>query len=80
MKLPIIVKENDCGDINVFATIEEAEAYMEPVDVENGEYTVTDADDQLLEVRVIIEEIPLFLGFWKRRVEKTRIMGSATGP
>jgi len=75
MKLPIIVNEH--GSCDVFATVEEAEAYMEPIDVENGEYTVTDANGQNLIVYVIIKEVPLLWGLFKTRVKKTRIIDPA---
>lgn len=71
MKTPISINEH--GDINSFSSIEEAESYMEPIDVEHGEYIVTDADGLKLSVGVVIEEVPLLWGLWKSRVKKVRI-------
>lgn len=48
---------------------------MEPIDVQRGEYVVTDADGLLLSVGVVTEEVPLFWGLWKGRVKKVRITG-----
>lgn len=73
MKTPILINEH--GDISTFASVEEAESYMEPIDVEHGEYVVTDADGLPLSVGVVTEEVPLFWGLWKGRVKKVRITG-----
>lgn len=73
MKTPILINEH--GDISTFASVEEAESYMEPIDVERGEYVVTDADGLPLSVGVVTEEVPLFWGLWKGRVKKVRITG-----
>ncbi len=73
MKTPILINEH--GDISTFASVEEAESYMEPIDVERGEYVVTDADGSPLSVGVVTEEVPLFWGLWKGRVKKVRITG-----
>jgi hypothetical protein len=77
MKTPILINEH--GDVSTFASVEEAEAYMEPIDVEHGEYVVTDADGQRLLVAVVVEETPLFWGFWKTRVKKVRIADPTAG-
>ncbi|MDR0234445.1 MAG: hypothetical protein LBI31_06580 [Zoogloeaceae bacterium] len=73
MKTPISVLINDTGEIETFASVEEAESGMEAIDVENGEYVVTDADGLPLSVEVVIEEAPLFWGLCKVRVKKVRI-------
>jgi hypothetical protein len=77
MKTPISI--NDHGDVSIFASVEEAETYMEPIDVERGEYTVTDADGRRLEVAVVLEEAPLFWGLWKTRVKRVRIADPVCG-
>ena len=41
MEPPIVVNEN--GDITIFATIEAAVRYLEPVDVRNHEYVAYDS-------------------------------------
>lgn len=74
MKTPIAINEH--GDISTFDSIEEAERYMEAVDVERGEYVVTDADGHRLALKVVVEEVPLFWGLWKTRVKKVRIAPS----
>lgn len=74
MKLPIsIIAKN--GDITVCASVHDAEIEIEPIDVERGEYVVTDADGLPLSVGVVIEEAPLFWGLWRCRVRKVRIAG-----
>lgn len=71
MKTPISVNER--GDVTTFASVEEAETYMEPVDVERGEYVVVDATGQQLSIEVVTEGTPLFWGLWKAQVKKVRI-------
>lgn len=70
MKTPILINEH--GDISSFASIEEAESYLEPID---GEYVVTNADGRPLSVVVVTEDVPLFWGLWKICVRKVRITG-----
>jgi hypothetical protein len=75
MKLPISIIEKN-GDVTTYASVHDAEIDMEPIDVERGEYVVTDADGQPLAVEVILQETPLFWGFWKTRMKKVRIVDS----
>ena len=72
MKTPISVNEH--GDVTTFATVQAAEEYMEPIDVEHGEYLVTDADGQKLAVHIVTASVPMFGGLWKRQVRKVRIL------
>jgi hypothetical protein len=48
MKPPIFVDEN--GDTAVFLKVEDAEVYLEPIDVENEEYVAYDSEGTLLEL------------------------------
>ena len=48
MKPPVIVDEN--GSVNVFDSIEAAERYLEPIDVENDEYIAYDSEGRLLKL------------------------------
>lgn len=77
MKLPISIIEKN-GDVTVCATVPEAEMEMEPIDVERGEYVVTDAAGLPLSVFVVTEEVPLLWGLWKGRVKRVRITGLPT--
>ena len=59
---PIILNEH--GSIDVFQSTEAAEIYMEPIDVENGEYVAYDSEGRLLRIvptspRVTIETAEL---------------------
>jgi hypothetical protein len=54
IKLPITITEKN-GDTTTCNSIAEAETEMEPIDVENGEFVVTDATGRQLHVEVIIE-------------------------
>jgi len=72
MRLPITIVEKN-GDTTVCASVHEAEIQMEPVDVENGEYVVSDADGCRLCVEVVTARIPVFWGLWKSALKKVRI-------
>ncbi|WP_437190931.1 hypothetical protein [Planctomicrobium sp. SH527] len=58
---PIIVLEG--YDVEVFPNVQEAERYMEPIDVRNGEFECFDAGGQKLSVMVELKDHE---GFWKR--------------
>lgn len=75
MKLPVSITEKN-GDVTIYASIHDAEIDMEPIDVERGEYVVTDAEGQRLALKVVVEEVPLLWGLWKTRVKKVRIAAS----
>jgi len=46
LKLPII---GSChGDVSIFGSLQAAQSYLEPQDVENGDWKVFDADGYLL--------------------------------
>jgi len=53
---PIILNENARmdvgGDVNVFLSVEDAEGYVETIDVENDEYFAFDSQGRLLEFEV----------------------------
>lgn len=72
MRTPISIVEMN-GDVATYGSIEAAEMDMEPIDVERGEYVATDADGRRLIINVVVEEVPLFWGFWKARVKKVRL-------
>jgi hypothetical protein len=73
VKLPIVITED--RDISVHPSAEQAEAFLEPVDVKNGIYTGYDSDGNLLEISAVIsEEQTKFLFVrWKTRSEVVRI-------
>ena len=70
MKLPITVDEN--GDKETFSTVEEAELSMEPIDVENNEFVVTDADGKVLSAVVVTETVRII--FIKTNIKKVKIL------
>ena len=71
MKPPIFVDNN--GDVSEFASVNEAEKYMEPIDVKNGEYVVTDSLGVRLGVHVVEEIVPLLFGLIKVKNEVVKI-------
>lgn len=57
-----------------YASLAEAEAKLEPTDVKNNEYTVTDADGQSLCVTVEAAIRHWLFGLLKVEVEQTKIL------
>lgn len=64
--VPVIVDEN--GDLDFFASIEDAELYLEPWAVEEG-FTAYDSEGRLLEIGVERRESPFLFGLWKTAVD-----------
>jgi hypothetical protein len=50
MKTPIFINER--GDVSVFESVEDAEHYIEPIDVANNEYVGYDSEGRLLQLTV----------------------------
>jgi hypothetical protein len=46
MQPPIIV--DDKGDVSIFDSVEQAQRYLEPIDIRNGEYVIYDREGRLL--------------------------------
>jgi hypothetical protein len=63
---PVIVDDN--GDLDFFASIEDAELFLEPWAVEEG-FTAYDSEGRLLELRVERRESPILFGLWKTVVD-----------
>ena len=63
---PVIVDDN--GDVDFFASIEDAELYLEPWAVEE-DFIVYDSEGRLLELRVERRESPFFFGLSKTVVD-----------
>ena len=52
--------EDETGDKEFFSTVEEAESSMKPVDVENNEFLVTDAEGKVLSLAIVSETKRIF--------------------
>ena len=63
---PVIVDDN--GDLDFFASIEDAELYLEPWAVEE-EFTAYDSEGRLLKLKVERRESPILFGLWKTSVD-----------
>ena len=74
---PVIVDEN--GDVTFFASIEDAERYLEPWAVEE-EFTAYDSEGRLLEIRVERRESSSFFGLSKRVVDHVVIVAVEDQP
>lgn len=74
MEPPIIVYQN--GDILIFDCAESAEAYIEPVDVKNGEYVACDADGHEIELHINTETRKTFIFFGKVQVDFVNLVGT----
>ena len=71
MKPPIIVNEH--GDVEVFTSVEDAEVYLEPIDVRNEEYTAFDSEGRKLSLRVIKSKRRGLFGLIPYHVETVKI-------
>ena len=67
---PVIV--DDHGDVDFFASVEDAELYLEPWAVEEG-FTAYDSEGRLLELRVERRESPVLFGLIRSKVDHVRI-------
>ena len=67
---PVIVDDN--GDVDFFASIEDAELYLEPWAAEE-EFTAYDSEGRLLEIRVEGREFPVLFGLIRSKVDHVRI-------
>jgi len=67
---PVIV--DDHGDVDFFASVEDAELYLEPWAVEAG-FAAYDSEGRLLELRVQRRESPLFFGLIRTKVDHVLI-------
>jgi hypothetical protein len=67
---PVIVDDN--GDVDFFASVEDAELYLEPWAVEEG-FTAYDSEGRLLELRVQRRESPFFFGLIRTEVDHVLI-------
>ena len=67
---PVIV--DDHGDVDFFASVEDAEVYLEPWAVEEG-FTVYDSEGRLLELRVERRESHVLFGLIRSKVDHVRI-------
>lgn len=67
---PVII--DDHGDLDFFASVEDAELYLEPWAVEEG-FTAYDSEGRLLELRVERRESPVLFGLIRSKVDHVRI-------
>ena len=67
---PVII--DDHGDLDFFASVEDAELYLEPWAVEEG-FTLYDSEGRLLELRVERRESPILFGLIRNKVDHVRI-------
>ena len=67
---PVIVDDN--GDVDFFASVEDAELYLEPWAAEEGS-TAYDGEGRLLELRVEGRGSPELFGLIRMKVEHVRI-------
>lgn len=67
MKAPIIVYD---GDVLVFESVKKAEGYLEPIDVERGDFVTYDSESCLLRVSVDVRSRRVwgFLPIQEKRV------------
>ena len=75
---PILVIAAGESEILFFRSAAAAESYIEPIDLEDGEYEAAfEAEGRRLEMRVEREEAGWLFGFFKTTVEHVRIVPAA---
>jgi hypothetical protein len=74
---PVII--DDHGDLDFFASIEDAELYLEPWAVEEG-FTAYDSEGRLLKLRVERRESPVLFGLIRSKVDHVRIEAAEDEP
>ncbi len=74
---PVIV--DDHGDVDFFASVEDAELYLEPWAVEEG-FTAYDSEGRLLELRVERRESPSFFGLIRIKADHVLIEAQQDEP
>ena len=68
MKPPIIV--NNFGDVVFFASVADAEGWLEAIDVENNEYVAYDSEGRLVTLGVVTKQKGFFSGGKRVVVER----------
>ncbi len=78
MRPPFIVYE--LGDLELFQDVASMERYLEPIDIENNEYTVYDSEGRL--VQLTIESVPTtsLFGLVKGHNDSVRVAGCEIEP
>jgi hypothetical protein len=76
MKVAIVLDNN--GDLLFFRDVEQAETYVEPIDVRNGEYTGFDAEGRRLSLSVESRQEGGVLGRLGGRSERVAIASDVT--
>jgi hypothetical protein len=71
VKPPIVVSEP--GNIDLFKSVQEAERYLEPPNVEDGETIVHDSEGRRLSLEIVEEPSIKLLGLAINSIEKVRI-------
>jgi hypothetical protein len=74
---PVII--DDHGDLDFFASVEDAELYLEPWAVEEG-FTLYDSEGRLLKLRVERRESPILFGLIRSKVDHVRIEAAEDEP
>lgn len=69
MKAPIFIDNN--GDIRVFASVQDAENWIEPIDVRDNEYEAFDSEGRRL--RLTVQKQEGFLRFGREYVQITEV-------
>jgi hypothetical protein len=76
MQVAIVLDNN--GDLLFFRDVEQAETYVEPIDVRNGEYTGFDAEGRTLSLSVESRQEGGVLGRLGGRSERVAIASDVT--
>ena len=78
IEVPIIVDAR--GDVGLFRTVDAAEGYLEPIDVENAEYVAYDSAGRLLELSVEAVQVRRLFGLASGSEERVRVRAAEPHP
>jgi hypothetical protein len=76
IKPPILLDEG--GDLALFSSVERLEQYLEPIDVENGEYQAYDSTGRILRLRVRTRFVPFLLGLFRAKRKEVYVEASGS--
>ena len=80
IKPPVVIVDRRGNDINIHASIEDAQLHLEAIDVKNNEYRGYDSEGRLLALDVVIDKTSVLFGLFQTSVERVRIRQAEDEP
>jgi len=80
IKLPVVIVDRRGDDINIHASIEDAQLHLEAVDVRNNEYRAYDSEGRLFALDIVRDKTSVLFGLIQMRIERVRIQQAEDEP